>query len=157
MKNVQGDAMAELATWNFLVNSESDKIYTIDLGSQTLNGKIYPGTKGSFDIIIDASDTEIGVEYVINFINETNKPQNLKFIYEEKIYNSIIELDGIMSNSINENSDNLVITETIQWEWPYETGSSKKEIEENDLQDTLDMRNISQYTFQIIVSGTQMI
>ena len=154
--DVRGNAMAQIATWDFKVNGKTEEVYKIDLKSDLPNGKIAPGTKGSFDIVIDATGTEVGVAYNIRFVNETNKPRNLKFIYNDKIYNSITELDEILSDNISIEDENKTKIITINWEWKYEIGNSKEEIDENDLIDTMDMKNISEYSFQVIVSGTQI-
>ncbi len=155
-KDVRGEVMAQIATWDFKVNGQSHEVHTINMKSELQNGKIAPGTNGSFDIIIDATGTEVGVEYNIRFLNETDKPRNLKFIYQDKVYNSITELDEILSDTISMDNENKTKVITINWEWRYETGNTDEEIYQNDLIDTQDMQNISNYSFQIIVSGTQM-
>ena len=91
---IKGEGLAEIATWNFKVNGKKEEIQTIDLASTInnetiLSSKLAPGTSGSFDIIIDATDTQVGIKYNIISIEETNKPHNLKFIYEEKEYNTL--------------------------------------------------------------------
>ena len=155
-KDVRGDVIAQIATWDFKVNGQSQEVHTINMKSQLPNGKIAPGTNGKFDIIIDATGTEVGVGYNIKFLNETDKPRNLKFIYEDKIYNSITELDQILSDTISMDNENKTKVITINWEWKFETGNTDKEIYQNDLIDTQDMKSISNYSFQIIVSGTQL-
>ena len=144
--DVRGNAMAQIATWKFKVNGQTEEVYRIDLKSELVNGKIAPGTKGSFDIIVDATGTEVGVLYNIRFVNETNKPRNLKFMHNKKIYNSITELDEVLSDKISIEEENKIKIITINWEWKYETGNSKDEISKNDLIDTVDMQNISEYS-----------
>ena len=74
--SIKGEGLAEIATWNFKVNGKKEEIQTIDLVStnnnQTiLDSKLAPGTSGSFDIIIDATDTQVGIKYNIISIEET--------------------------------------------------------------------------------------
>ena len=43
-----------------------------------------------------------------------------------------------------------------KWKWNYETGSSAEQINANDIIDTNDAISIANYTFQVIVTGTQV-
>ena len=59
MSKVTGNGTAEIASWKFKVNENEEKMQTISLSSTinnfTLaNGKIAPGTSGSFQIKLDA-------------------------------------------------------------------------------------------------------
>lgn len=161
LTKVKGTGIAEVATWDFKVNGKTDSVQTINLGStcdnETLVGnKIAPGTKGSFNIVIDASDSDVGIQYKIEFENESNKPNNLKFKYNENEYNSITELENDLIGTINANEENKIRTLTINWEWKYETGSNQEEISQNDIIDTNNGREISNYTFDVNVQGTQV-
>ena len=111
-----------------------------------VDNKIAPGTSGSFDIIVDATGSEVGINYNITFTEEENKPQNLKFTYDDVEYNSIEELESNLSGTIDANAENKTRTLNIKWEWPYEIGESPEEIESNDLVDTQDAQRISNYT-----------
>lgn len=106
--------------------------------------------------MIDATDSEVGINYNINFIEEINKPNNLKFIYKDIEYNSIKELESYLSGIIYANDENKSKTLNIQWKWDYETGSNEEEISNNDLIDTEDLQKIQNYTFTICVTGTQL-
>lgn len=159
--SIKGECLAEIATWNFKVNGKKEEIQTIDLTSTinnetVLGSKLAPGTSGSFDIIIDATDSQVGIKYNIISIEETNKPHNLKFIYEEKEYNTLKELQEKMCGTINANDENKVRILKILWKWDYETGSTAEEINENNLLDTQDAQNIQNYKFAICVSGEQI-
>lgn len=159
--SIKGEGMAEIAVWSFKVNAQKEQIQSIDLASTIdnetiLDSKIAPGTSGSFDIIIDATDTQVGIQYNINSIEETNKPHNLKFIYEEKEYNSLNELQEKLCGTIYPNDINKVITLKILWKWDYETGFTEEEIKANNLLDTEDAQNIQNYKFTICVSGEQI-
>lgn len=65
-------------------------------------------------------------------------------------------MEEILSGTISANEENKTRTFQINWEWKYETGKTKEEIYQNDLIDTEDMNNISQYNFTICVSGEQV-
>lgn len=158
---VKGQGIAEVARWSFKVNGKSEEVQTINLAStcnnETLiNNKIAPGTEGAFNIIIDGTGSDVGIEYNVKFENEMNKPQNLKFMYNEETYNSITELEDILTGVINANAENKVTTLTVNWEWEYETGENENEILANDKIDTQNAQDITNYTFDIIVSGTQV-
>ena len=159
---VKGEGTANVAKWSFKVNNSEEKIQKINLAStinnQTLiNNKIAPGTKGSFDIIVDGTEAEVGIDYQIKFINEQNKPQNLIFKYNNKEYKSVTELTEDLSGRINANDEEKKITKTIEWEWPYETGKTENEIQKNDIIDTENGKQISAYNFEISVTGTQIV
>ena len=161
VSEVRGEGVAEVATWNFKVNGQSEQVEEIKLASTCNNetlvdNKIAPGTRGSFDIIVDATGSEVGINYNITFTEEENKPQNLKFTYDDVEYNSIEELESNLSGTIDANAENKTRTLNIKWEWPYEIGESPEEIESNDLVDTQDAQRISNYTFNLIVTGTQI-
>lgn len=161
VSEVKGDGLAEVATWSFKVNGQQEQVQTINLASTCneetlLDNKIAPGTSGSFNIIIDGTDSDVGIDYKIKFLNESGKPNNLKFKYQNTEFNSINELQENLSGRINANDENKIRTLNIEWEWKYETGDNEQDIANNDKIDTEDAKDISQYTFNVIVSGTQV-
>ena len=133
VSSIRGEGIAEIATWDFKVNGQKEQVEQINLVStcnnETLvNNKIAPGTSGEFKIIVDATGSEVGINYNITFTEEENKPQNLKFIYDGVKYDSIKELEINLSGIINA----------------------------NDILDTKDAEQIRNYTFDVIVTGTQV-
>ena len=73
---VRGDGTAQIATWDFKVNGQKEEVQTISLGSTydsstLVNGKIAPGTEGNFQIIVDATGSDVGIDYKIKFSDET--------------------------------------------------------------------------------------
>ena len=84
MSKVEGHGTAEVANWNFKVNEKEEQLQAISLNSTinnktVSNNKIAPGTQGSFQIKLDATGAEVGIDYIVRFENESNKPTNLKF------------------------------------------------------------------------------
>lgn len=161
VSEVRGEGIAEVATWSFKVNGQEEKVESINLAStcnnETLvNNKIAPGTSGSFNILVDSTDSEVGINYNITFTEEENKPQNLKFEYNDTEYNSIKDLEDDLSGTINANDEDKTRTLNVKWKWDYETGSNPEEILSNDLVDTEDAKKIQNYTFDVIVTGTQV-
>ena len=121
-----------------------------------INNKIAPGTSGSFNIVVDATGSEVGVDYQIKFLNESEKPQNLVFMYNDNQYESLQVLEQDLLGTINANEEDKTRTITIQWEWQYEIGENENEIQQNDKIDTKNAKELENYTFDINVIGTQV-
>lgn len=157
---VKGKGVANVANWSFKVNNNEAQIQTINLASNNnknlTDNKIAPGTSGNFQIKINADGAEVGINYKISFINETNKPQNLFFIYNDKKYKNITEMEKDLTGTIDATTGKKEKNIEIYWEWPYETmidGDSSV----NDKIDTQDSKNIKEYTFDIKVEGVQIL
>lgn len=160
INKVSGDGETEIAKWSFKVNQETEQFATIKLAdtydkTTLLNGKIAPGTKGSFDIVVDATDSEVAVKYDVDFTEETNKPTNLIFKSGNKTVSTIEELESVLTDTINADDTNKVRTLTIDWEWPFETGTGNA-ISSNDKIDTAEGLNALDYSFKVVVTGTQV-
>ena len=158
---VRGQGLADVAKWAFNVNGNESAIQTIEIKNtydeKTLtNGKIAPGTQGSFNIIVDATGSEVGIDYLVSFQNEKNKPTNLKFKYENEEFNSLASLADKLTGTIDANEETKERTLTVEWFWDYETGT-ESEIAENDIIDTQDGINDLDYSFDVVVTGTQVI
>lgn len=156
---VKGSGEAEIANWSFKMTKageETQNVKLINTANQTtlVNGKIAPGTSGSFILKIDAMGSEVGVDYAINFTNEQNKPKNIIFTYDGTEYKSLSEIDTIKGN-ISYDAGVKTKLITIQWRWEYETGSTDVVIAANDKLDTQDANLLLDYTFDIVATGTQ--
>lgn len=161
LTEVKGKGVIEVAKWAFLVNGETASITNINLAKtyneETLmKNTIAPGTSGSFDIKIDTTGSEVGINYDVKFENENNKPQNLIFSYDGHNVSSVKELEQFLTGTIDANSEEKVKTMTIEWNWPYETESSLEEKTLQDVEDTNDGKLLNTYSFDIIVTGTQV-
>lgn len=71
---VEDITKAEVAKWNIKVNNQViSSTGTVDcaitLVTDRPDGKIEPGSTGTFDIEIDPNETEVSVEYLLNFDN----------------------------------------------------------------------------------------
>lgn len=161
MSKVTGKGTADIASWSFRVNENEEKMQTISLKSRQnnptlLNNKIAPGTEGEFQIKLDATGADVGINYAIRFENETKKPTNLKFTYDGKKYNSLNDLQKDLTGIINADEQEKSKTLTIGWNWKYETGATPQEISASDLIDTKEAKEIKSYTFDIVISGIQV-
>lgn len=159
---VKGEGVAEIATWSFKVNGQTEQVQEIKLAStydnETLVGnKIAPGTTGSFKILVDATGSDVGIDYKIEFSDESTKPTNLKFVYDGTEYDSILELGNTLSGRINADDANKEKTFEIEWKWDYETGTTDVEKANNDKLDTTEAQSMANYTFDVTVSGTQVV
>jgi len=159
---VKGQGVLDVADWNFKVNDGKQDVQTISLAetfdkSTLVNEKIAPGTSGKFNILVDGTGSEVDIEYNVALVNETNKPTNLKFIYENQEYNSIQELEKELHGVIYLKDENKSKVLPIKWVWNYETGKNEEEINTNDIIDTKEAMQNLNYTFDVIVTGTQML
>lgn len=158
---VEGKGVIDVAKWAFLINGQTASITNLNLSknyqaSTLKENHMAPGTKGSFDIVIDTTGSDVGIKYDVTFLNEKSKPQNLKFKYDGHTVSSIKELEPFLTGIIEVESEEKVKTMTIEWIWPYETGDGDKQKKENDAKDTKDAQTLSQYEFDIRISGTQI-
>ena len=159
---VKGTGSAQVAMWSFKVYGDNEQTQNVKLASTVddstlVDNKIAPGTKGSFSIKIDGEGSDVGINYNIKVQNETQKPANLFYTYQGKTYTDLNELALAASGTINADDSNKVKEVLVNWEWPYQTGSDEISKSKNDAQDTQDGKNISNYTFDIVVTGTQVI
>lgn len=160
---VEGNAKASIAKWVFDVSasdsySESDTIESINLAEtctpETLvDGNIAPGTEGSFDIVIDTTGNEVGIDYAINFTNlPTNFPKNLVFSVDNQEYDLATGFTG----NIAANAKGKQVTKTVNWKWLYEA-ENESDIASEDVEDTEDgITAAKDLTFDITVTGTQV-
>ena len=156
-----------VAKWNFqgeIFNSKnSSSITTISLADTIKNStikenRIAPGTNGDFTIVVDATGSEVDLDYKVELLEETNKPQNLKFSYNGNIYNSLSELissEEIFEGKISYEDENMKKEILVEWEWPYESYDEKGNILDDI--DMLDGENITNYEFTLKIYGTQCV
>lgn len=156
---VKANGSLDVAKWSFKVNEGNSQITTINLSetidtSKLIQGKIAPGTGGEFTLKIDGTGSEVGIEYKVEFQNEKNKPTNLIFTYNGQTFNSIAEIQNHLKGTIDANDSNKIKDIVIGWQWPYETG--EEALNENDEIDTQEGINDFNYTFDVVVTGTQI-
>ena len=123
---VKGIGRADVAKWDFKVNGTDEQVQTIDLKSTINNttiteNKIAPGTSGAIRINIDATETEVGINYKVQFLNEIQTPTNMVFYYQNEKYDNLTALNDKISGTIFANGGERQIPIEIDWHWPYET------------------------------------
>ena len=158
MSQEKGTGNADIANWAFQIDKNGEQTKNVTLrntvSKQTLvNGKIAPGTSGEFSITLDATGSEVGVDYTLSFVDEINKPENIIFTYNGKEYKSQNEIGSIKGNIGTKNDRTATIL--IKWTWLYQTGSTDIEKAENDIKDTKAGTSLLDYSFNIIAKGVQ--
>lgn len=149
--------------WNI---SKNEKFSLINIGRAVNieNGKIVPGSRGEFDIVIHATGSNKESKYKININEKGLKPDNLVFhikkngCLEECEYKTLKELS---EKELYGNICNSVEVITIAWCWKYETGENLEIITFEDEKDTLagsgkkiGKENVFDYSFSIKIIGT---
>ncbi len=109
-----GGGMASIARWSFgSKNTEA----VINLSDE----KIAPGSSGKFEIEIDATDSEVDVEYEILVSDEKNIPTNMKFHAETKD-----EKGNIIATSSEKNSFTELAGSELKGTIPIEKNNQKR-------------------------------
>ena len=158
MSQEKGTGNADISNCAFQIDKNGEQTKNVTLrntvSKQTLvNGKIAPGTSGEFSITLDATGSEVGVDYTLSFVDEINKPENIIFTYNGKEYKSLNEIGSIKGNIGTKNDRTATIL--IKWTWLYQTGSTDIEKAENDIKDTKAGTSLLDYSFNIIAKGVQ--
>ena len=154
-----GSVQKSIARWNF--NSKNSGA-NVNLSTE----KIAPGSSGQFEIEVDATDSEVPVEYQVIVENEMNIPRNMKFYAETKDEKgnsvkteeknsfsqiAVESLNGIIPVEVN-NQKRIVV---VHWNWPFnETDETLIDSEDG----TLDLNNKSsslECGFNIQIIGKQ--
>ena len=160
-----GSAQGQVAKWSFKVNGEETKFATINL-AETLNfqnvaeGRIAPGTNGAFDLVIDASGTEVSLDYFIT-IDASERPTNMKF-YKDSAKQQPLTINSdekiVFDGEILLENINTPVTKTIYWDWPYETTTRPTQIvktsEENEAKIIAELKDVAELN-NVTLEGTE--
>lgn len=154
-----GTGRAEVAKWAFQIVKEGAQTKTINLADTVdkdslVDGKIAPGTTGTMEITLDATGSEVDVDYELKFENEKNRPTNMRFRCEGKEYDTLTEIIPVIGK-LKHDSQSKQRRVVLSWWWDYEKGKTEEEITANDLIDTEEANKITEYTFDIIATATQ--
>ncbi|WP_411337035.1 hypothetical protein [Ruminococcus gauvreauii] len=160
---VSGSATAAVAAWSFKANEkDGTENFTLDLGKTRTAYKtedikdevIAPGTTGQFDIVIDGTGSEVGIDYsvAIAAATGTTLPEDMVFstgkitadnagkkLSEFKIDDATIPYSAA--------ADGMKKTITVYWSWAFD---------ENDTAASNDNTYADQnWTLDITVTGKQ--
>ena len=128
-----------VAKWAFASDNES-KDLTIDFtdsyhASTLADGKIAPGTSGSFNIAVVNTNTETGVDFTLTLKDATNVPTNLKF-YADDTFTTEVALNGTITGQLAA-GDSTGLSVPIYWKWAYESGSDSADTADGEAAETL--------------------
>lgn len=145
-RNLNFDAELEGIKYVFNVNYENQNFKNIKLTDKvTQSNFLYPGSYGSFYILISTKDGNKDIDYWMEVKEESNKPINLKFKINNIEYDSITELSKDIKGVISKDSNKIL---KIDFFWDYDS---------NDLIDTTDGMNLENYKFLIRIVGNEHI
>ena len=163
-----GNATAQVAKWNFQVKNANGQTVTegpINFPITRTDGKydvvqegkLAPGTWGEFQIIVDTTGTEVSLVYDIE-VGLQNCPKNLRFYKDSEHTQSMSKVGDVLQihRYLQAQNASGVFTETVYWNWEFETGDDPAEIEKNDFQDSLDME-LDTLRMSIAVTGMQVV
>lgn len=172
-----GNAALQIAKWNFKVDGWSSSetkqlsLTNIENNVKLDDGMIAPGFEGKFELVLDATDSEVDVEYYVEAAEGGARPENLQFKavrednkYHTPMYDSLQELaENELKGTILREDEEKVIPYTIYCIWPYETNIEGLDVIEGDAKDTAvgtgtleGKEDQYDYTFSLRVVGTQL-
>jgi len=163
--SVEGEGTAQVAQWNFKVTGNGTQTEQVsflmtrtDNNNTVATGTIAPGTYGEIPIEIDVTGTQTDLIYTISG-STVNMPRNLKLYYDAARTEEMVVFEQEFSKGnylkvADIGTGSKVITETIYWEWPFETGTEESVILENNQKDTEDMGKAM--TIALTVEGKQL-
>lgn len=161
-----GNMEMENATWKIIVNntdisSQTVKNFTIDKinvdkSEGVEDGKLAPGSKGNFNILIDPTETDVSVKYELKinteYLDETNIKiesvnetlhSNALIRTGENAYTGVIQLKDIQ-NGMNNN-----IQINIIWEDDEDQDMNVGEVPNNQIKIPVELK-VSQYLGETI-------
>jgi len=163
--SVQGEGTAQVAKWSFKVAGDKTQTEQIafpisrtDTNDTVATGTIAPGTYGEIPIEIDVTGTQTDLVYTISG-SIGNLPRNLKLYFDEARTQQMVTVGQSFSKGnylkvSDIGTESKVITETIYWEWPFETGETEESIKINNQEDTEDMGKTM--TMALTIEGKQL-
>lgn len=147
-----GNATATVAKWNVTLNTSANKNEIQANYEHVYEGKIAPGTSGSFEIAINTNDTEVDVKYAV-ILNgmvtnpEGNSIKHLKFFSDEEHTDEVVlgeenhNLVGIIK-SPKTNTENKDATVRIYWYWPFDYAEASSEKNQKAYGDLIEEYNL---------------
>lgn len=130
----------------YIINPEKetkiDIFQTVEYEKETnrevlykIHKKVAPGSYGKFSIKL-SKPVKSNLKIYLSEIG--TKPQNLIFIIGEQRYNSVKQIEEVVTQKLQEEGKII-----INWKWQYYDNI------QNDIQDTEDGENLEKYYFEI--------
>ena len=159
-EKVEKSAKATVAKWAFADDNTTQSNYKFAVSesydaSTLVNGKIAPGTKGTFEINLVNTNTDTAVGFEILFANMANKPTNFHLYRttDGTTKGDEVKLDGTgkVTGKLAA-KDSTGLTAKFIWEWAYETAEAAA----NDAVDTNEGKLANELTMGVTITGTQI-
>ena len=142
----------------YVFDVEFDNLISSDISlPSTMNAKtvsknkIAPGVNGEFAIAVSTENSTVDMQYSIKFEDVSNeKPNNMRFKIKGNTeeFKTLQELESKLKGVALKDTEKEII---IQWRWPYEIDDTQ------DIVDTNDGKELSNYKFRIKVFGEEAI
>lgn len=157
---VKGSATAKVAAWSFKASLGDTNTTAVDLSStgswnNVGEGVIAPGTSGSFEIVIDGTGSDVGIEYSIALAAAPgiSLPEDLMFSTEAISMNNAgqkLEDFEIPTDEIDYNAGDMIKKIPVYWSWSFgENDTAEENKNDNGYQDEA-------WTLNITVTGKQV-
>ena len=83
---------------------------------------IAPGTQGSFDIVLDGTGSDVGIDYIVTIDKSSDPdtpdlPDDLVFQVDGTDYSLGSEIEGKIEHAAGD--DDMKRTITVSWKWDY--------------------------------------
>jgi len=145
---VTGSGTTTVAKWAFDTENATQDISIVLNGtvdaSTLIADRIAQGTSGNFAIELSNKQSEVGVEFTIEFTGTENVPSNLVFKQNGNV------VDPTNGDTITGKiAQNGTLSVPLTWEWPYYTSAT------DDGEDTTDGKAGKQMTLNVKITGVQ--
>ncbi len=157
-KKMDAKAGATIARWSFNSKNEDQ---TVLLSEE----KIAPGSNGTFEIEVDATNSEVGVDYEILVSKSQNIPRNMKFsaktfdgegneLSSTSEYSTFAELATQLNGNIPV-SGNQKRNIVVSWDWPFNENDETDIDNQDGTYEVVDGVSSLDSLFEIEIIGRQ--
>ena len=113
---VEGGAEATVAAWEFKATGNNGAaLSSIDMGRTAYKGEtigdnvIAPGTQGSFDIVLDGTGSDVGIDYIVTIDKSSDPdtpdlPDDLAFQVDGTDYSLGSEIEGKIEHAAGDDA-----------------------------------------------------
>lgn len=122
---ITGNITGTIARWDFKANNQASS-FAITLapdGNHTDNATLAPDTSGSFSVVMNATDSQLAIDYEVSFSNFLNVPTNLIF-YSDANRQTPVDIESATYTLTGTLAAGSTTTKTWYWTWPYGNASS---------------------------------
>ncbi len=151
---VSNNGTVTVAKWKFSEDNQTTTVAvnfldTVDTTS-LVDGKVAPGTRGSFKINIKNTNSEVGAKVTMKVGTVDGLPTNMKLYSDEACTKEITDAGVVGTIAMGGNLDF-----PVYWKWAYETGDKTDGIAEGDSADTTAGVAAATLTIPLTLTGVQ--